>query len=185
MDDELVRRAQRGDRDAFTSLAAARVDSLYATAFRILRDHAMAEDALQDALLAAWRKLPQLREVGRLDAWLYRLVVNECKGQLARRRSARAHLVVLGSETPASERGPAAGVEQRDAIERAFARLSVEHRAVVVLRHYLSWSPTDIATTLGISTGTVSSRLHYAMRAMRAALEADARTATSAGGRTG
>jgi len=68
----------------------------------------------------------------------------------------------------------------RDELERAFRRLSPEHRAVIVLHHYRGMPQTEVATVLGIPVGTVHSRLHYAYRDMRATLEADARPGRSA-----
>jgi RNA polymerase sigma-70 factor, ECF subfamily len=78
MDTSLVVRAQRGDEEAFASLAVAVGDRLHAVAHRILRDTNLAEDATQQALLAIWRTLPQLRDPAHFDAWSYRLFVNVC-----------------------------------------------------------------------------------------------------------
>ena len=78
MDIDLVTRAQSGDEEAFASLAVAAGDRLHAVAHRILRDIDLAEDASQQALLAIWRDLPQLRDPGRFEAWAYRLLVHVC-----------------------------------------------------------------------------------------------------------
>lgn len=174
MDAELVRRAQRGDEEAFAQIAVAAGDRLHAVAHRILRDLDLAEDATQRALLAIWRDLPQLREPDRFDAWAYRLLVRACyaEGRHARHWSPPLRLVPALEPT---QDGGMTSVVDRDQLERAFRRLSVDHRAVVVLHHYMDWPLDRVADVLGVSAGTVKSRLHYAMRGLRAAVDADAR----------
>lgn len=171
--DSLVDQARRGSKAAFSQLAAERIDALYATAARILRDGPMAQDATQEALLDAWRNLDRLRDPERFDAWLYRVLVNQCTSELHRRR-ARERVVHL-LQTPPVTTDSASEIAQRDELERAFRDLSPEHRSALVLRYYLGWTPSEIAATLGLRAGTVSSRLHYALKAMRAALAADER----------
>jgi RNA polymerase sigma-70 factor (ECF subfamily) len=78
LETDLVRRAQDGDEQAFASLAVSAGNRLHAVAHRILRDTDLAEDATQQALLAIWRDLPQLRDPARFDAWSYRLLVRAC-----------------------------------------------------------------------------------------------------------
>jgi RNA polymerase sigma-70 factor (ECF subfamily) len=176
MDTELVIRAQRGDEGAFASLAVAAGDRLHAVAYRILRDTDLAEDATQQALLSVWRDLPQLRDPARFDAWSYRLLVRACYAEGRRSRRWSANLRVLPANEPMAA-DELASVADRDQLERGFRRLSIDHRAVVVLHHYLDLSLGDIADALGLPEGTVRSRLYYAMRALRAALAADARPA--------
>jgi RNA polymerase sigma-70 factor (ECF subfamily) len=172
MDEELTRRAAHGDAEAFDALARDRIDRLYAIAFRILRDHHDAEDAVQQALWTAWTDLPGLRDLSRLDAWLYRLLVRQCyRAAGARRR--RQSVVRLGPEhLDAPATGDEAALATRDALDHAFARLSTEHRAVVVLHHYLGLTLEEIARILDIPSGTARSRLHYALRDLRAELTA-------------
>jgi RNA polymerase sigma-70 factor (ECF subfamily) len=177
VDADLIGRAQRGDEEAFASLAFAAGDRLHAVAHRILRDTDLAEDATQQALLSIWRDLPQLRDPARFDAWSYRLLVRACyaEGSRARRSSPKIRLL------PANEPEVADGlssVVDRDQLERGFKRLSIDHRAVVVLHHYLDLPLDEVADVLGVPAGTVRSRLHHAMRGLRAALEADARPGT-------
>ena len=174
MDTELVVRAQRGDEEAFTSLAVAVGDRLHAVAHRILRDIDLAEDATQQALLDIWRDLPDLRDPARFDAWSYRLLVRACYAEGRRTRRATPNLRLLPTDESTVEEGMSKVVD-RDQLERGFRRLSLEHRAVVVLHHYLDWPLEQIAETLGVPIGTVRSRLHHAMRGLRAALDADAR----------
>ncbi|MDQ3688609.1 MAG: sigma-70 family RNA polymerase sigma factor [Chloroflexota bacterium] len=174
MDTDLVTRAQHGDEEAFTSLAVAAGDRLHAVAHRILRDLDLAEDATQQALLAIWRDLPQLRDPARFDAWSYRLLVRACYAEGRRSRHWTPNMHLLCSDEPMQADGSSSVVD-RDQLERAFRRLSIDHRAVVVLHHYLDWPLDRVADTLGVPAGTVRSRLHHAMRGLRAALDADAR----------
>jgi RNA polymerase sigma-70 factor, ECF subfamily len=174
MDTALVVRAQHGDEEAFASLAVACGDRLHAVAHRILRDTNLAEDATQQTLLTIWRTLPKLRDPARFDAWSYRLLVNACFVEGRRRNHWSVNLRLRPSDEPAVGED-LSGVVDRDQLERGFQRLSIDHRAVVVLHHYLGLSHDGVAESLGIPVGTVRSRLHNAMRAMRAALDADAR----------
>jgi RNA polymerase sigma-70 factor (ECF subfamily) len=174
MDSDLVIRAQHGDEGAFASLAVACGDRLHAIAHRILRDVDRAEDATQQALLAIWENLPQLRDPSRFDAWSYRLLVNACYDEGRQTRVWKPTVRVLHNDERAAP--DALGqVHDRDQLERGFHRLSIDHRAVVVLYQYLGLSFEEIADALGVPAGTVRSRLHYAVRALRAALEADER----------
>jgi RNA polymerase sigma-70 factor (ECF subfamily) len=143
-------------------------------AHRILRDTDLAEDATQQALLSIWRDLPQLRDPARFDAWSYRLLVRACYAEGRRTRQWTPNIRLLTADEPMSADGSSAVID-RDQLERGFRRLSIDHRAVVVLHHYLDWPLDQIAETLGVPLGTVRSRLHHAMRGLRAALDADAR----------
>jgi len=174
MDLDLVSAAQRGDQAAFVDLISTRADRLYAISHRILRDVDRAEDALQDALVIAWRDLRGLRDPDRFDAWLHRVLVHVCIEQATRERRRTANLRVLPIDGPAAP-DELLTLADRDQLERGFRRLPPEQRAILVLQHYVGFSPAEIAETLGIPAGTARSRLHHAHRAMRAALEADAR----------
>ena len=174
MDAELIGRAQRGDEEAFASLAVAVGDRLHRVAHRILRDTSLAEDATQQALLAIWRDLPQLRDPARFDAWSYRLLVRACANEGSRASRWMPNLHLVAADEPGGADGTSAVVDC-DQLERGFRRLSIDHRAVVVLHHYLDQTLDEVAEILGIPVGTVRSRLLHAMRGLRAALEADAR----------
>lgn len=176
MDRETVIRAQAGDQEAFVRLAGALTPSFLSTAHRILRDIGMAEDATQQAMLSIWKGLPRLREPERFQAWSFRLLVRACYNEGRRSRPWAAPIGQFDPDDPRSP-DPTAEVIDRDELERAFRRLSLNHRAVVVLRHFRHLSMDEIADALGISAGTAASRLHYAMRALRSAIEADARPA--------
>ena len=183
MRDQLVRRAMQGDHEAFASLAAESVDACYRLAYRILRDPHRAQDATQQALLGAWRDLPTLRDAERFDAWLRRLVVNACYAEARSERRWVARVRVLPTDPPV-EPDVARAVAARDELEGAFRKLTPEQRAVVVLRHHLGYPVTEIAATLGIPDGTARSRLHYAVRQLRAALDPDGRSVATTEERT-
>ena len=171
MQSDLVRRAQRGDEEAFAALVPGMTDRLLGIAYRILRDPDAAEDATQQALLIAWRKLPSLREPDRFDAWIYRLLVNACYAEVARRRTQVMPLRLLSADAAVAD-STRQSVE-RDRLERGFSRLSVAHRTIVVLRVHAGLSFEEIAEMVDIPIGTARSRLHYALRTLRTAIEAD------------
>ena len=154
---DLVERARKGDHDAFAELAGAAISRLDATAWLMLRDADRATDAVQNALVRAWRDLPTLRDPDRFDAWLRRLLVNACIDEIRRLR--RHHL----------------DVDITDLSNTPSSRLEPEERAVIVLHHYLDLPLPEVAATLGIPLGTTKSRLYRGLKEMRAALDADAR----------
>ncbi|HEX2765220.1 MAG TPA: sigma-70 family RNA polymerase sigma factor [Candidatus Limnocylindria bacterium] len=175
MDTDLVVRAQRGDKEAYAVLASGIADRHLAVARRILRDLDLAEDATQQALLSIWRDLPQLRDPARFEAWSYRLLVRACYAEGRKQRRWAPTLRLLPADEPTAP-DDLTTIVDRDQLESGFRRLSLEHRAVVVLRHYLDLPIDRVADVLGIPAGTAHSRLHYAMRGLRAALDADARS---------
>ena len=169
---DIVEQAMRGDRDAFGTLVLQHGDRMYAIATRILRDTHLAEDALQSAFVTAWRQLPALRDPDRFEAWVRKLVVHACYAEARRRSTWMANVRALPVDGPA---GPddLLTLADRDALDRAFRRLSVEQRAVFVLHHHVGLPLVEIAETLGIPAGTARSRLHYATQVLRTAIEAD------------
>jgi RNA polymerase sigma-70 factor (ECF subfamily) len=174
MDTDLVVRAQRGDKGAYALIATETADRFLAVARRILRDLDLAEDATQQALLAIWQDLPQLRDPARFEAWSYRLLVHACYTQGRKERRWAPNLRLLPIDEPVAD-GDLSSVIDRDQLERGFRRLSIDQRAVVVLHHYLDLPLDRVAEILGIPAGTAHSRLHHAMRGLRAALDADSR----------
>ena len=179
MDPGLVERAQGGDQEAFGLMAVSLGDRLFAVATRILRDDDLAADATQQALVSIWRDLPQLRDLARFDAWSYRLLVRACYAERRKERRWSSSLRVMPTAIAGEAADGTALVIDRDQMERAARRLSIDHRVVVVFRYYLDLPHADIAELLGIPVGTVRSRLRYALQGLRAALEADARPARS------
>ena len=176
MDLDLVVRSQQGDEAAFGRLASGLADTLHRVAYSMLSDRHLAEDATQRALVSIWRDLPKLRDPVRFEAWSYRLLVRACYAEARNaRRWSRSR--ILTTFEPTVEDGSTI-VARRDQLERAFDRLSIDHRAVVVLHHYLGLPLREVAEALGIKTGTAHSRYHHAMRSLRAAIEADERAGT-------
>ena len=173
MDPDLVVRAQRGDLGAFEALAIAMHARLFRTAHGILRDRAAADDVTQQALIQIWRDIGSLRDPTRFEGWSYRVLVNGCRDEIKRRR----RWIASGSSQAEARDGKDAigSVLDRDELSRGFARLSVDHRTVIVLRYLMDLSVEATAEALGVSSGTVASRLNRALSALRAALEADAR----------
>jgi len=175
MQRDLVERARRGDHDAFAELAGAAISRLDGAAWLMLRDAEQAKDAVQNALVRAWRDLPMLRDPDRFDAWLHRLVVHACIDEARRTRRHRVDVALTELDTPSST-DPVSAVLDRDQLERGFLRLDPEMRAVIVLHHYFDLPLPAVAATLGIPVGTAKSRLHRALGLMRAALDADTRS---------
>jgi RNA polymerase sigma-70 factor (ECF subfamily) len=171
VDRDLVEAARKGDREAYADLIRSRSDRLFAIAQRILRDVDRTEDAVQDALVIAWRDLPGLRDPDRFDAWLQRTLVNRCRDILRSRRRSRE----IPMEAPEhASPDPSAEAVARMSMLRAFDRLSVEDRHILVLHHLHDLSLADVAALLRIPVGTAKWRLHSARRALERALEAQA-----------
>lgn len=164
MDRELLLRARAGDREAFDVIVVSEGERLFRTALAITGNADDARDATQEALVNAWRGMRGLREPDRFDAWLGRILVNECRKQLRRRRhvgDVRLDGVAEGAEHTAI-----------DGFDDAFARLSVDQRAILVLHYLHGYGVRDIAGWLGSPAGTVKWRLHRARQALRRELEA-------------
>ena len=178
MDSRLVVKAQHGDRAAFGELAAAVGDRLYALAYRIIRDADAAQDATQEAIVHVWRDLPALRDPDRFETWAYRILVRECYRETRRRRSRGPQLYAVPDHTAPDH---VSAVADRDELERVFDRLTADQRAVVAMQYYLGMSHPEMAEVLNVPVGTVGSRIHAAKRALRAGLDAEARTARIGG----
>jgi RNA polymerase sigma-70 factor, ECF subfamily len=150
--------------EAFAEFAARRLDAAYRLAALIVGDGADAQDATHDAFLAAWRHWSTLRDPERVDAWFQRILVNTCRNSL--RRSNRRRVVDVSDElrAMAAPGDVSAEAADRDAVSRAFARLSVDHRICLVLRYYERLTVDEIAERTGVPAGTVKSRIHLALR---------------------
>jgi RNA polymerase sigma-70 factor, ECF subfamily len=178
----VVERARGGDHDAFAVLTRAAIARLDATARLILRDRELARDAVQEALIRAWRDLPGLRDPDRFNAWLHRLTVHACL-DIARRRRRRVREVELSPIAPPFVGDESSRVAQRDLLDEALKRLDPEWRAVVVLHYFVGMPLPDVAAELRIPIGTAKSRLHRSLGVMRTTLEAaDAFEAAVPGG---
>jgi RNA polymerase sigma-70 factor (ECF subfamily) len=182
-DDVLVRRARTGDAAAFGVLVDTRIDRCYRLAWSILSNDADAADATQDALVAAWRQLPRLRDAAAFDGWLNRIVANAAL--MARRHRLRLREVAVAPihprdiphepEPPPDLRARTAldDVVDNDAIARGFERMRPQDRMILVLHHVEERPVAEIAKSLGIPVGTVKSRLYAARGALEKAMEAE------------
>jgi RNA polymerase sigma-70 factor (ECF subfamily) len=168
----LVERARRGDHEAFAELLDVRLARLDAAARLILRDGELARDAVQEAMIRAWRDLPGLRDPDRFDAWLQRLLANACL-DLVRRRKRRVIEVELTPIDAPATHDFAGGLADRQLLDQALAGLAPGHRAVVGLHYLLGMPLPEVARSLGIPLGTAKSRLHYALAAMRITVTAE------------
>jgi RNA polymerase sigma-70 factor (ECF subfamily) len=175
---DLVDRAKQGDEEAFDALARRVGDRCMAIACRILRDVDLAEDAVQAALIVAWREVRTLRDSDRFEPWLHRILTNECYAEARRRTRWSGDIRLLPVDGP-SEADGILTVNDRDQLERAFRRLTLEQRAVLVFHHYVGLTLAEVADRLDVPLGTAKSRLHHATAALRASVEADARTPTT------
>jgi RNA polymerase sigma-70 factor (ECF subfamily) len=155
----------------FAELMDRRVlDNAYRYATLILGDRADAEDATHDAALTAWRHLGELRDPAKFEAWFGRIVVNACRDRLRARRRRPVH-VELDPELSSPDAND--GLARRDTLALAIRSLSADHREVVVLRFYADLTVDQVAARTGVGAGTVKSRLHYALRILRAAVDAE------------
>ncbi len=158
---------------AFARLADRHLARAYGLASLLLGSELEAQDAVQDAAVIAWERFAGLREVDRFDAWFDRILVNGCRDRLRRRGRVRMIDLDGAPEPPAAD--GMGEVAEREALRSALARLSLDQRTIVVLRYYGDMSLEEIADRTGQRLGTVKSRLHYGLEALRAAYDAAAR----------
>ncbi len=162
-DAAVVRRCQKGDRDAFAVIIEQHGSVLFGTAYLMTRDRQMAEDAVQEALVKIWQHIGSLRNPAGLKAWLVRIVVNEVR-QLARERTVATLTLEELPDPPADTQVAAiAGAEIREDLARAVGMLPTDQREVVVLRFFSELTVPEIAEATGWRQGTVKSRLFRAM----------------------
>ena len=177
----LVERARGGDHDAFAELARAAVVRLDRAARLILRDPELARDAVQEGLIRAWRDLRKLRDPDRFDAWLYRLTVNACLDLTRQRRRRVVEVELMQIHAPSTPDAASAHAD-RELVDEVLGQLDEQGRAIVVLHYYIGLPLTDVAATLAIPVGTVKSRLHRALSAMRVAIDAEPTSTPSIAG---
>lgn len=175
---DLVEQAKKGDHAAFSALVTPEIERLHGLAGLILGDRAHAEDALQEALLRAWRDLPRLRRADRFRAWVRRLVVNASRDE-GRRLGRRRREVPLAPEHELPIGDGLDDLANRDEVGRALRHLTTEERTVIALRYYLDLSSADASAAAGMREGAYRSRLHRAIRTLGAAVAADARRPAS------
>lgn len=163
-DPNLVRDAKRGDERAFTSLLRPLLEPAYRLAAGMLQDRQLAEDAVQEAAVKAWRKMHQLREGTEMRPWFFGIVANECR---TTRRSRWWHVLKIGAErrsTEAPDDKAVLGVDLRNALKR----LRPPQRLVVVLYFYVDLPLEEIATICGASLAAVRGQLYRGIRELRA-----------------
>jgi RNA polymerase sigma-70 factor (ECF subfamily) len=178
-DVELVRRASRGDADAFDRLVGSHLAQAFRLARAIVGESGEAEDVVQEAFVSAWRGLPRLREPERFDAWFGRILVNACRMSVRRRGSVRPISIDRHQESSIASGEPELGrsdpgfegIAASDALQRAIDRLSIDQRTILALHHLEEWPVTDVAAFLGIPVGTAKWRLHSARQALERAME--------------
>lgn len=152
------------------NLLEARIGDAYRLSRAILLDDRDAEDAVQEAVLSAWRRQGSVRDAAKFDQWFERIVVNQCRDQLRRRRRAVPIAAPpVGFEFVATR--PETGTDAD--LDRALASLGFDHRIVIVMRYLQDRTVDDIAASLGIPAGTVKSRLHHALKGLKADLESN------------
>jgi RNA polymerase sigma-70 factor (ECF subfamily) len=183
MQRELAVRAIDGDREAFTQLVDASIDRLYAAATLILRDGDRAQDAVQEALVSAWRDVRSLRDPDAWEAWIHRLMVWAC--YRVARKERRREVVEMQAVTDerSEDRDFATAVAERDLLAQRLGALPIEQRAVVVLHFYLDRPATEVAEILGIPAGTAKSRLQRGLVALRHAMDDEPEVAIRRGRR--
>ena len=167
----LVARAQRGEAAAFEQLVMRHIDRVSSTARLLLQDRVAADDAVQEALLAAWRGIGSLRRSEAFPSWIRELTVRACVNVLRKRTGRR--IVSVGARMVVADFGDEVAV-RHDLVE-ALNCLTPDHRAVIVLRFYADMTISEIAGALRVREGTVKSRLHYALADLRSRADAAGR----------
>jgi RNA polymerase sigma factor (sigma-70 family) len=162
-----------GDAGAFEEIVSARLMGAFRLASAILGDEAEAAEATTNAFVAAWHELPRLRDLGEFDAWLRRILLNECRMQERRRASGAAVEAAPRASSWAADDGwDLDRATAIDRLERAFDELDVEDRSILVLHHLEDTALADVAAALHMPTGTVRLRHHEARDALFRALDA-------------
>jgi RNA polymerase sigma-70 factor (ECF subfamily) len=171
-DESLARALGSGRAESFARLTSARLASCYRLATAILGDPVDAEDATHDAAIRAWERWDTLRDEGKFDQWFGRILINECRDRLRRRKRQLPSPEFSGRTGAGTAPDAVDSLSERQALSEALSRLDPDHRIVIVLRFYLGLDEREIAARTGARVGTVKSRLHYALQALRAARDA-------------
>ncbi len=165
-----MRRAQAGSASAFEALYRAHWSRAYRAAYLVVHDASAAEDITQEAFLAAVRALDRFDRRRPFGPWLHRIVVNRAidwsRSRALRRESGDASLALVAAAAPAER-------DDTQPLAAALADLSPEHRAVIVMRHLLDYTPGEIAEALGLPRGTVNSRLRRGLDELAGKLDED------------
>jgi len=161
----------------FVALVRPELPGAYRLAGYLLRDATEAEDATQEAVIRAWQSWAKLRERERFAAWFGRIVANVCQDRLRQRRGVRVLELNDSIAADVHARDPFRDALARDEVGRLVRTLPPDHQMVVALRFWHDLSLDEIADRLCLPLGTVKSRLHYAMRALRKELDHQAEVA--------
>ena len=183
---ELVRLAKAGDQDAFSQLVEVNQNKIYTLAVRMTGNPEDGADLAQEAFLRAWRTLPTFQEESSFSTWLYKLTSNLCIDFLRKEKRRKTTVTTISldndeddappTEVPDHRFTPETELERKElraAVERGLARLSDEHRQVLVLRETEGLSYTEIAAYLNLEEGTVKSRIARARLSLRKILLED------------
>ncbi|MGW1682440.1 RNA polymerase sigma factor SigM [Saccharopolyspora sp. NPDC002376] len=158
-DAELIAAHTSGDPHAFSELFRRHRDRLWAVALRTMRDHEDAADALQDAMISAFRNASSFRAESQVTTWLHRIVVNACLDRIRRRQTRpTVPLPETGPAEPAAPRDAIAEQDTKMAVQDALAELPEDQRSAIVLVDVEGYSVSETASILGIAEGTVKSR---------------------------
>lgn len=153
----------------YVRAARAKASDAYRLAGYLLGDATEAQDAVQDALVKAWQRWPSLRDPEAFGPWFDRIVVNVCRDRMRRHRTLR--MVELDTAGEVESADTFASMQLGDEVAGAVARLGPDHRIVIALRFWRDLSLEQVAETLDLPVGTVKSRLHYALAALRTELK--------------
>jgi RNA polymerase sigma-70 factor (ECF subfamily) len=168
MQDDLIREAKAGDRQAFDALVGPMIDPAYRLAFGMLHDREAAEDAVQEAAFKAWKKLANVRDGSGMRPWFFAIVANQCRST---RRSRWWSVLRLGDGDQRSLQIEDRIVRGAD-LRRALRTLSHDQRLAVVLHYYLDLPLEEVAAVVGAPLGTVKSRIHRGLQQVRPQIEA-------------
>jgi RNA polymerase sigma factor (sigma-70 family) len=170
-EDEVIRRCQAGDRDAFRAVVDQYKDVLYGTAYLMTNSRTAAEDQVQEAFISAWKGIGGFRTGRPIKPWLVRILVNKVLSY-RRANSNVMPSIDMDSVNPMVD-GPAEEVERRDQLGQALRQLSQEQRRVVLLRYFTGLSLEETSAVLGRRQGTIKSQAHRALEQLRDLLEVD------------
>lgn len=180
-DEALVKWSQGGDTEAFEQLVFRHRDKIYARAMLMMRNEEEALDLSQEAWVKAWQRLHQFQGESSFATWMTRIVINLCLDQIRRQKKIRAESIEqldeeaggVERQMPVEHTNPTEGLEKdelRKRIDEAMGKLTESHRTVLVLHEFQGLEYKEIAKKVGISIGTVMSRLFYARRRMASLL---------------
>lgn len=169
----LISRARGGDREAFGELVEQYRDNVYRLAYRMCGNAYDADEAAQEAFVAAWRALPNFRGDAKFSTWLYRMTTNAAIDVMRREKRHQSvgdgEMMELADDAD-SPQETVERTEQQEAVQKALATLSEEYREVLLLRYMEELDYAEIAEVLQLPSGTVKSRINRAKAALKTAL---------------